>query len=134
MNLLEVREMLAADTSALVYEPAGPSTDAKHVRCTAHPVKGNLRLGDAWVVVDIGSPGDIQHEVAQTFIVYIVLGSDEAKAEKVADLLTVPFLNVGVEAAGFNITVRRMAIIAGEPQRPGQVYALALTLTKEITS
>lgn len=128
MNLKEVREMLATDTSVLQWAPG------KNVKCTPRPVKGNLRPGDAWVVVDISSPGDIQLEVAQTFIVYISLGADEDKAEAIADELTIPFMNVGIDAGGFNITVRRMQIIAGEPTRPGVVYALALTLTKEISS
>lgn len=134
MNLYEVRQMLAEDTSALVYEPATGTKDAKHVRCTPRPVKGNLRAGDAWVVVDIGSPGDIQTEVAQTFIVYVSLGPDESTAEELGDRLTVPLLNVGVMAGGFNITVRRMQIIGGDARSPGSVYALALTLTKEISS
>jgi len=126
--------MLATDTSALIYQPATPGKDAKPVRCTARPVKGNLRPGDAWVVVGETTPSDFLTEAAQEFIVYISLGADEVKAEEIADSLTVPFLKVGIDAGGFNPLVRRMQIIAGEASGPGSIYALALTLTVEISA
>lgn len=128
MNLTETRQMLATDLSALEYTPG------KNIRCTPRPVKGNLRAGDAWVVVDITSPGQFQTEFAQTLICYISLGADEDKAEELADNLTIPVMKVGIAAVAYDIQVRRMQIIAGDPTRPGAVYALALTLTKEITS
>lgn len=134
MNLKEAREMLATDLSALVYAPAEGLEPAKHVRCTPRPVKGNLRQGDGWVVLDTVGTSDFHGEATATLIGYVVLGSDERKADELADELTVPMLKVGEDMSGFNITVRPIAIIAGEATSPGSIYALALTLTKEITS
>lgn len=134
MNLKEAREMLATDLSTLVYAPATETEDAKHVRCTPRPVKGNLRQGDGWVVLDTIGTSDFQGEATATLIGYVVLGSDERKADELADELTVPMLKVGEGMAAFNITVRPIAIIAGEATSPGSIYALALTLTKEISS
>lgn len=126
--------MLAQDLSALVYQPATPTTDERHVRCTPRPVKGNLRPGDGWVVLDTVGVGDFQRSATATLIGYVVLGSDETKADAKADDLTVPMLRVGEGMNGFDMTVRPIAIIAGEPSFPGQVYALALTLTVEISA
>lgn len=107
------------------------------LRVTARPVKGNLRPNDGWVTVNTVSPGEyLGGAVLAVLNAYVSLGADEKKADEQVDELSAQILYAIINSNdifAYDLSIQPQAIIAGEGV-PGQVFALALTLTVELSS
>jgi len=122
VNLAEARDALAAAVSTL-----------DDVTCVAHPIPGNLRVGDAFVTVGRCRPGQFLGSVTQALSAYVVLGSDEALADTKVDELTVPLLMCVQDLYAADVSVEPQQIIVSGPV-PGTVFALALSITLDLSS
>lgn len=102
------------------------------VTCVARPVPGNTRPGDGWVTVGRVAPGQFIGSRLLTLSAFVVLGSDERLADQKIDELSVPLLEATYPLFGISPSVEPQIITAGEAV-PGNIYALALSVTIEIS-
>lgn len=121
MNLTQARAELAAAVSTL-----------DGVTCVAHPVPGNLRVGDAWVTVGrrIYAPRLRAHFV--TLSAFVVLGSNEQNADLKVDAWSGPLLDSVSDLYAGDVSVEPQEIITTTPT-PGSVFALTLSATFELS-
>jgi hypothetical protein len=125
-TLKEAREGFAAALQAV----NGPIP----LRIKSRPVKGNLRQGDGWVVVGgDATPSEFARSYDAILTGWLILGSDETKADELVDELTIPLIDAAVGFDGRDVACRPSAITGGEGV-PGLLYALSVTATVEITS
>jgi len=122
VNLVEARIALAAAVSTL-----------PGVTCVAHPIPGNLRLGDAFVTVGRVTPGQFLTEYTAVLSAYVVLGSDEALADTKLDELTVPLLACVQNLYAADVSVEPQQLLTGG-STPGTVFVLALSVTLDLSS
>lgn len=127
MSIKAMRETVATQVNTIEYETG------KNLRVKAHPVKGNVRKGDGWVVVDTTTPGQFLGTDELTLNVWVSLGSDETYADAKIDDLIGPLLRAAETLYGSNVSVQQRQIVAGDGV-PGAVYALVLVLTVEVSS
>lgn len=121
MNLTDARAALAAAVSEL-----------DEVKCVAHPVPGNLRVGDGWITVGrrIYAPRLRAHFV--TLSAFVVLGSNEQGADLLIDTLSGPLLDCVIDLYASDVSVEPREIITTTPT-PGSVFALVLSATFELS-
>lgn len=120
MNLPEARTALAAAVSTLTG-----------VSCVSHPVPGNLRLGDAYVTAGRRTPGAFLGADDQVLNAYVVLGSDERKADEKVDEWSGPLLRCVEPLYGAAVSVEPQAL-ASEGQ--GVIFHLVLSATFELSA
>lgn len=121
MNLTEARQALADAVSTL-----------PDVTCTARPVPGNVRTGDAWVTVARLEPGPFLGSQNATLSAFVVLSPDESLADAKVDALSGPLLACVQPLYGFAAFVEPQVVTAGEAV-PANLYTLALTVTLEVS-
>jgi hypothetical protein len=121
-TLILAREALAAALNAAV--------DGLDIRGRG-PVR-TPKQGDGWVSVSRVEPDDYTR-CAATLTALIVLGADEALAEQLLDVWTVPLLDAATKAdfpAG-DVSAQPITLPV---DGGGAVFALTLTLTTEVES
>lgn len=122
MNLTEARVALAEAVSTL-----------DDVTCVAHPIPGNLRVGDAFVTAGRRVPGQFLGSHSQKLSAYVVLGSDEALADLKVDEWSGPLLDCVGDLYAADPSVEPQQILTGGSV-PGTVFALALSVTLDLSS
>lgn len=121
-SLVATRDALAAAVNAV---------DAS-LRVKTRPVK-TARADDGWVIVGKVTPSTyVACDV--TFVVLVLLGADEARAEDRFGALVVPLVDALTKGALHpqDVTAEPVTVLVGEPAVP--MYALTLTLTLEVDS
>lgn len=121
MTITEARQALADAVSTL-----------DGITCTPRPVPGNTRPGDAWVTVSRLEPGPYHGSQNATLSAFVVLGSDQWRADAQVDALMGPLVACTADLYGFAISVEPQVMAAGEGI-PGDIYTLALTITLELS-
>lgn len=120
MNLTEARVALAAAVSTL-----------PDITCSARPVPGNVRPGDAWVTVGRLTPGQFLGSSLQVLNAFVSLGSDETLADQKIDELSQPLLNCVGDLYAGDISVQAQEMRTYDST--GSFFALALSLTLELS-
>lgn len=92
------------------------------------------RAGDGWVNVGRVAPGLPTTACDCTFTVVVVLGSDERRANEMLATLSVPIINAVTQGAlhPSDVGLEPATLPAGD-STPGDVFALILTLTLEVS-
>lgn len=121
MNLTEARAALAAAVSTL-----------DGVTCTARPVPGNTRVRDAWVTAGRRSIGPFFGTHLVELSAFVVVGSDETKADSLVDELSGPLLSCLDDLYAQEASVEPQVVVTTGAV-PGNLYTLALTATFELS-
>jgi hypothetical protein len=121
MNLSDARAALAAAVSTM-----------DGVTAVAHPVPGNLRVGDAWITVGrrVYAPRLRHHLV--TLSAFVCLGSNEQDADLKIDAWSGSLLDSVIDLFAGDVSVEPQEIITTTPT-PASVFALVLSATFELS-
>jgi hypothetical protein len=120
-----IAEQRAAVAAALSAIPDLAVTD--------HPVTNNVRPRDGWVNVTRIAPADYSASAA-TMQAVVVLSPDSTKADTMLDDLGVALIDAVTGIGGVTDVSLEPMLLIGEGASPGNIYAVAITFTLEVTS
>lgn len=100
---------------------------------TDHPVTNNVRPYDGWVNVTRIAPVDYSTSAA-TMQAVVILSPDAIKADTMLDSLGVQLIDAVTGIGGVADVSLEPMLLVGEGSSPGNIYAVAITFTQEVTS
>lgn len=124
-TILEQRTALAAAVSTVEWAPG------ELVRCKPHPVPGNLRPGDGFVTVGRATYGETYRDYRVPLSAFVILGSDEPKADAKLDELVFPLLGCITDLYAADVSVEAQQIVT---KGNGVLFALALSATFDLSN
>lgn len=102
------------------------------ITVTGHAVTNNLRPGDGWVTVSRVAPSDFTASAA-TFNVVVSLGPNAVTADTLLDTLAVQLIDAITDMGGAMGVYAEPLLLVADGTQPGNVYAVQLVLTLEVT-